>query len=78
MKKEVHKLSESDLLKLYPIKGETNGWFYRTVETSNNAWMVEGSDAWGRKISLRGNDPQELLKEAEIEAKQIDFKRNAT
>lgn len=30
MKKEVHKLSEPDLLKSYPVKGETDGRFDRT------------------------------------------------
>lgn len=71
MKAEVQKLSESKMLESYPIKGKTDGWFYRTTETSNNAWLVEGSDVWGRKITIRGNDPESLLLEAESQASSI-------
>ena len=72
MKAEVQKLSESEMLESYPIKGKTNGWFYRTTETSNNAWLVEGSDVWGRKVSFRGDDPESLLLEAEKQALNIN------
>ena len=72
MKVEIQEQSESEILKSYPIKGKTTGWFYRTTETSNNAWLVEGSDVWGRKVSVRGNDLEALLVEAEKQASNIN------
>ena len=65
MKTEIQKLSEHEILKSYPIKGKTYGWYYRTTETSNNVWLAEGSDIWGRKISTQGSDLETLLKELE-------------
>ena len=72
MKVEIQEKTEGEMLETYPIKGKTTGWFYRTTETSNNAWLVEGSDVWGRKISVRGNDPEALLVEAEKQASNIN------
>lgn len=72
MKAQVTKLSEQELLELYPIKGKVSGWYYRTTETSNNAWLVEGSDYWGRKISIQGDNPDELILQAEQQALDIN------
>lgn len=78
MKAQVTKLTESELLKSYPIKGNVSGWYYRTIETSNNAWLVEGSDCWGRKLSIRGNDPDVLIQKAEEQASEINGQRKNT
>lgn len=78
MKSEVKKLSENEMLESYPIKGRTDGWFYRTTETSNNAWLVEGSDVWGRKITIRGDDPESLLLEVESQATSINNETSNT
>ncbi len=78
MKKEVQKKSESELVKRYPIKGKVEGWYFRTQETSNNAWEVEGSDQWGRKVYRQGDDPKILLEEAVLEAMRISGKSSAT
>ena len=78
MKAEIEKLSENEILESYPIKGKTDGWFYRTIETSNNAWLIEGSDVWGRKITLQGGDPEALLIEAEKQAVDINNKAKNT
>ncbi len=72
MKAQIQKLSDSELLKQYPIKGQVTGWYFRTIETSNNAWLIEGSDHWGRKLSLQGDDPEKLVVAAEREAKRIN------
>ena len=72
MKSEIQKLTESEMLKSYPIKGKTIGWYFRRTETSNSAWLVEGSDVWGRKISIQGSDPEALLTAAEKEASSIN------
>ena len=45
----------------YPIAGRLPNWYFRFTETSNNAWLVEGSDVWGRTVSRQGDDPEELL-----------------
>ena len=72
MKTEIQKLSEREILKSYPIKGKTDGWYYRTIETSNNVWLVEGSDVWGRKVSTQGSELEALLKELEKQASSIN------
>ena len=68
MRKEIVKLSEHELLESYPIKYEALSWYFRTEEISNGAWLVEGSDLWGRKVSAQGTDPERLLKELTSEA----------
>ena len=37
MKKEIHKISENKILKEYPIREETPGWYFRKKEIANNA-----------------------------------------
>ncbi len=41
------------MLAEYPISGLLPGWYFRLRETSNQAWLAEGSDAWGRQVSCR-------------------------
>jgi hypothetical protein len=72
MQREVVKLSEDEILKSYPIKDESVGWYFRIGETSNGVWLVEGSDKWGRKVSSQGNDPELLLKELAFEANVLN------
>jgi len=72
MKKEIRKQSESEILKSYPIKGKLIGWYFRVVETSNNAWEAEGSDLWGRKVQCSGFDPEALIAETVEMAKQLN------
>jgi len=72
MKAQVTKLTESELLESYPIKSIVNGWYYRTIETSNNAWLLEGSDCWGRKVSLQGDDPDTLIQKANQQATELN------
>lgn len=63
MKRSVEKLSEAEIVKEFPIRGHLDGWHFRLVETSNNVWLAEGSDLWGRKVSCRGSDENSLLQE---------------
>jgi hypothetical protein len=72
MKKEITEKAEEEVLRSYPIKGNTTGWFFRSTETSNNAWEVEGTDKWGRKVSRQGNDPYKLIAECEKAAEGIN------
>lgn len=77
MKKRVGKIEIDKLLESFPIRGSTPGWFFRTEETSHNAWVVEGTDRWGRRVSRQGNDPARLLAECEIDAAKVhDDKRH--
>src|ERR1044071_1897433 len=61
MKRSVEKISEAELLRSFPIAGRVPGWFFRVGETSNLAWLAEGSDCWGRLVSSRGSDDAEAL-----------------
>ena len=63
MKRMIDKLSESEVLKQYPIGGRFDGWYFRIKETSSNAWLAEGTDLWGRKVSCQGNEEVALLQE---------------
>lgn len=66
------------MLKSYLIKGKADGWYFRATETSNSAWLVEGSGVWGRKISIQGNDPEALLADAEKQGSRINRISNDT
>lgn len=68
MKAERENLSEPEILKRFPVKDSVLGWYFRTEEISNGAWLVEGSDLWGRKVSLQGSDSDQLLMEAALQA----------
>lgn len=71
MKMPVVQKSEEELLKTHPIWGRVPGWFFRMDETSNNVWVVEGVDCWGRTVAVQGSDPGNLLTEAESAAERI-------
>ncbi len=45
---------------------------FRSIEISNNAWEVEGTDKWGRKVLRQGDDPDKLLAECEKAADEIN------
>jgi hypothetical protein len=51
----------TEMLREYPIDGKLPNWYFRVRETSNNAWLAEGSDIWGRKVARAGGDPETLL-----------------
>ena len=71
MKKPVREMTESELLRRYPFKGTTPGWYFRVTETSSNAWLVEGTDAFGRTVGHQGIDPDELLARCDADAAKI-------
>jgi hypothetical protein len=59
------------MLEDYPVEGRLPNWLFRIIETSNNAWLVEGCDLWGRKVSRCGGDPDQLLDACISDAKAI-------
>jgi hypothetical protein len=62
MKRGVQRLDETVVLRDYPtVVGEMSGWFFRARETSNNAWLGEGIDLWGRQVSHRADDPDSAI-----------------
>ncbi len=78
MKKRVGKFEIDELLESFPIRGSIPGWFFRAEETSSNAWVVEGTDRWGRRVSRQGNDPARLLAECENDAAKVDEMKRQT
>jgi len=72
MNKEIKKLSESNILKSFPIKGQVSGWYFRVTEISNGAWLVEGSDQFGRMVSANGSNPEELLQDLSSQASELN------
>ncbi len=70
MKTSVQKLSD-EFLKEYPIKDLVEGWFFKVYEVSNGVYEVEGIDYWGRKVSRKGIDSDEVLKLCAKDAQEI-------
>jgi hypothetical protein len=56
MKRQIEKLSEAEIISKYPMAGLLEGWYFRVIETSNEAWLAEGTDLWGRQVSSRVKD----------------------
>ena len=50
------KKNEADVRAVYPIADLLPGWFFRVRETSNGAYLAEGTDLWGHTVSCRVPD----------------------
>ena len=72
MKKPVQQLSDDDLA-AYPIRDLVKDWFFRIQEVSNGVYVVEGIDAWGRKVSRKGTEVEldGILKACADDAREI-------
>ena len=68
MQVPIERKSDEEMRREYPIADRVLNWYFRLTETSSNAWLVEGSDVWGRTISRQGDDPDELLENCVKEA----------
>lgn len=56
--------SHKDMIRDYPIAGLAEGWYFRQREVSAGCYIVEGSDVYGRTISIRtATDPEIALAE---------------
>lgn len=71
MLRPVQRIPEARLRADYPIQRSPEGWYFRMTETSAGAWLVEGTDAWGRKVARDGTDPEALLELCELDARSI-------
>jgi hypothetical protein len=71
MKKSKQKHTEQEILKSFPINDQLDGWYFRIEEVSNNVYEVEGSDLYGRLVSIKGTEPDKLLGECVQKAAKI-------
>jgi hypothetical protein len=69
--RKIEPRTSDEMRRVYPIEGRLAGWFFRAVETSNGAWLVEGCDIWGRKVSRSGTDPDVMLEACVSDATAI-------
>ncbi|MDJ0759215.1 MAG: hypothetical protein QNJ19_07445 [Woeseiaceae bacterium] len=74
MRRSVERKSEAEMLKAYPIAGRLPNWYFRANETSANAWLVEGSDVWGRTVARQGANQDELLTQCVKEAAAVTLR----
>ncbi|MBA2736993.1 MAG: hypothetical protein H0U50_09440 [Pyrinomonadaceae bacterium] len=67
MKKKIAAKAEKEILKTHQIASNIGGWIIKINEISNNAFVVETVDRYGRIFSKQGSDPSKLQKEIEDE-----------
>jgi hypothetical protein len=67
MKKFIIPKTEKEILRTHPISSKTEGWFIRIEETSNNSFLVEAIDRYGRIVSKQGSNLTEMQAEVENE-----------
>jgi len=71
VKRPVTPKADSELLVEYPIADRLDGWFFRVREISVGAYLVEGSDRFGRIVSRTGGDAEQLLAQCVLDAGTI-------
>jgi len=71
VKREVARRPEEELKLEFPMAGIVEGWFFRVDEVSAGAYLAEGIDVWGRRVSCSGTDPDELLERCVKDAREI-------
>lgn len=70
-RREIRARTREEMVREYPIEDKLAGWYFRITETSNEAWLVEGCDVWGRRVSRAGSDPEKLLSACVADAAEI-------
>jgi len=78
MKITVEKLTEEVVLRDFPVADRVPGWYFRVGEVSAGVYLVEGTDLWGRRVSRKGTDPDELLASCASDAGRIVDSTSAT
>jgi hypothetical protein len=80
MKAPVAPRSESEMLREFPRRARTAGWFLRVDEVSNGHWVVVARDRWGREVSRSGGDGdvERMIEECEAFAAATATTRNET
>lgn len=72
MKIRVAPKTIDELVANFPIEGNVDGWRFRWTETSNLAFVVEGSDLFGRQVSRQGQDLEQLQADVEKDAREVN------
>ena len=72
MKRFVEKCDAAKIAESFPIANLLPDWFFRVRETSNGAFLAEGTDLWGRKVSHQGSDPELLLQQCVSSARAVN------
>ena len=70
-RQHVRRRDEDEVLEQYPRADLVEGWYFREREISPGAYVVEGTDLWGRLVAASGNDPALLLAECTRRATAI-------
>ena len=71
MKRKISAKSEAEILREFPISDRLSGWYFRVREVSAGAYLAEGSDLYGRRVSHTGSDPDELVERCVADARSI-------
>ena len=74
--RQVEKKDPAKVVQEFPIVDRVDGWFFRESEVSNGAYLVEGTDLWGRTVSRQGDDPEDLLSQCAADAQRISAEVN--
>ena len=45
----------------FPLHNLLSGWYFRVREVSAGAYVAEGTDLWGHKVSHQGTDSRAVL-----------------
>ena len=72
MKVPIERKSDDEMREAYPIADRLPDWYFRFSEISNNVWLAEGKDVWGRTVSCQGSDPDELLSDCIARAELLE------
>lgn len=56
MQTPVRERDPAVLRRRYPLADELPGWFFRVEEQSSGHYVAEGTDPWGRIVSVSGGD----------------------
>ena len=62
---------DREIRQSFPVRGQVRGWFYRVEELPTGYWHVKGRDRFGQTVSFVGTSPEEVLKNAEDEARTL-------
>ena len=68
MKRLTSAKSEDEMLRDYPRRSASEGWFIRVKEVANCCWEAEAKDRFGHVVGLSSmdGDPDKLIEEIEI------------
>ena len=77
MKARIRPLTSGEWQREFPVQGSVDDWRFRITETSNGVYLVEGSDQYLRQVSRQGFDPDDLLRQCELEALELKGKSDA-